>query len=129
MSANASRSQTGVSDLTQSVFDSIDSGDVDAYTKLIAENIKGALGNFPFEGRDAVLGILRQLLESVRSIQHQVIVEWKAGPTTIAELSVTYNRLDGNAVTIPCVTIFQVNDEGLIDDYRVFLDMAPVFAS
>jgi hypothetical protein len=41
---------------------------------------------------------------------------------------VTYTRKDGQDVTVPVVTIYRTNGEDLVSDYRVYLDLAPVFA-
>jgi hypothetical protein len=35
---------------------------------------------------------------------------------------------DGKDVTVPVVTIYRTNDEDVISDYRVYIDLAPVFA-
>lgn len=39
----------------------------------------------------------------------------------------TYTRKDGGTVTVPVVTIYRPAG-GLIDNYRVFIDLAPLFA-
>lgn len=54
--------------------------------------------------------------------------EWNAGPGCITELSVGYDRLDGRSVNLPVVSIWHLDPSGLIDDYRVYFDLAPVFA-
>jgi hypothetical protein len=43
------------------------------------------------------------------------------------EAEVTYTRLDERQVTVPVVTIYRRGD-ALIDDYRIFIDLAPVLA-
>jgi hypothetical protein len=61
--------------------------------------------------------------------QHHVVVnEWNIGGDTIAELKVTYDRKDGQQVSIPCVTMFHTDETGKIDDYRVYFDATPVYA-
>lgn len=40
----------------------------------------------------------------------------------------TYTRTDGRRVTVPVVTVYEVGADDLIAAYRVFLDLAPVFA-
>ena len=50
-----------------------------------------------------------------------------AAPYSIAESRVTYTKKDGAAVTVPVVTIYRSGGD-LIDDYRVFIDLAPLFA-
>ena len=46
----------------------------------------------------------------------------------IVEANVTYTRRDGQAVTLPVVTIYRTDANDLISDYRVYTDIAPVFA-
>jgi hypothetical protein len=33
-----------------------------------------------------------------------------------------------DTVTVPAVTMFHVDETGLIDDFRVYFDLAPLFA-
>ncbi len=40
----------------------------------------------------------------------------------------TYTRTDDSTVTVPVVTIYRA-DGDLIDDYRIFIDPAPLFAT
>ena len=39
----------------------------------------------------------------------------------------TYTRKDGGTVTVPVVTIYREGDGGIVD-YRIFIDLAPLFA-
>lgn len=55
--------------------------------------------------------------------------EWQVGATTIAETEVTYSRVDGKEVSLPAVSIWSTREDGLIVDYRVFVDIAPVHAA
>ena len=52
---------------------------------------------------------------------------WTVDDTTILQLDVTYDRKDGKQVTIPVVTIYKEDDRG-IRDYRIYIDVAPVYA-
>jgi ketosteroid isomerase-like protein len=38
-----------------------------------------------------------------------------------------YTRLDGAELTLPCCNVFRVRD-GAVADYRVYMDIAPVYA-
>ena len=42
------------------------------------------------------------------------------------EARVTYTRADDTTVTVPVVTIYRSSGD-LIDDYRIFIDLAPLF--
>ena len=39
----------------------------------------------------------------------------------------TYTRKDGSTVTVPVTTIYRGPGD-LIDDYRIYIDLAPLFA-
>jgi len=41
---------------------------------------------------------------------------------------VTYDRKDCQQVTSACVSIFHTDATGRIDDYRVYFDVAPIYA-
>ena len=49
------------------------------------------------------------------------------GDRTVVEAKVTYRRKDNREVTVPVVTIYRAPGE-LIDDYRIYIDLAPLFA-
>jgi hypothetical protein len=61
-------------------------------------------------------------------VQHHFLEQWNHGGATIAETSVTFTRTDGRAVEVPAVTIYRTNADDMIADYRVYMDLAPVFA-
>jgi hypothetical protein len=39
-----------------------------------------------------------------------------------------YKRKDGKEVTCPAVAITERNDQGLVTSFRVFIDIAPLYA-
>ena len=45
----------------------------------------------------------------------------------MAEYEATYTRHDDRSVTLPGIGVFELSD-GLISAYRVYADVAPVFA-
>ena len=60
-------------------------------------------------------------------MRHELVETFEKGDATVVEADVTYTRKDGREVTVPVVTIYRAAGE-LIDDYRIFIDLAPVFA-
>ena len=52
-----------------------------------------------------------------------------AGGTTVAETEVTYQRLDGREATAVAVSIWHTGADDLITNYRIFVDLAPVYAA
>ena len=60
-------------------------------------------------------------------MRHDVTGLWECDDTIVVRLDASYTRLDGLTVTVPAASILTVSD-GLIAEYQVFADMAPVFA-
>lgn len=113
----------------RTIFDKIDSRDPHALADLFAEDATMVFGNGePMVGRAAVVAGSEAFLATVRGLRHHLRNEWTVADTTIAETDVTYTRLDGKDVTLPVVSIWHRGGAGLITDYRVFLDLAPVYA-
>ena len=48
------------------------------------------------------------------------------GDAVVAEAEVTYARKDGSTVTLPVVTSYRPAGPP-ISDYRIFMDVAPLF--
>ncbi|WP_067474931.1 nuclear transport factor 2 family protein [Nocardia amamiensis] len=115
--------------LTAAVFHALDTLDSEAFAGLFAHDGNATYGNGPtLEGREAVEGGAVGFFGAIGGMQHDIVNEWVVGDDTIVELAVTYTRKDGQKVSIPVVSIWTVGGSGLIDTYRVFFDVAPVFA-
>ena len=52
---------------------------------------------------------------------------WSDREALIAELEVQYTRLDGIELTLPVCNVFRLRD-GSVVDYRVYMDITPVYA-
>ncbi len=52
---------------------------------------------------------------TIAGLHHEVVNEWNVNDDSIVELKVTYDRKDGQQVTIPCVAIFHTDAAGKID--------------
>jgi ketosteroid isomerase-like protein len=114
---------------TRSFFATVDTMDVAAIAPLFADNARVVFGNGqPMVGIDEFRSGLTAFYATIAGLQHDIVNEWNVGDETIFELQVTYDRTDGQQVTIPCVTIFHTDDAGEIDDYRVYFDVAPIYS-
>lgn len=118
------------SELTSQVFAAVDAGDVTALvSRFLAPDGRIVFGNGePMVGSTAIEAGLKDFYGTIKGLHHTVVNEWVVGPDTILELSVRYDRLDGRSVTIPAVTLLHLDDRGRIHDYRVLVDLAPVYA-
>jgi hypothetical protein len=107
----------------------IDGMDTTESVKLFAERATVTFGNGePMVGRDAIETGTADFYGSIAGLHHRILNEWTVGQVTIAEAAVTYTRHDGRQVTIPSATIWHVGADGLVTDYRVFIDLTPVYA-
>lgn len=113
----------------EALFAKIDRRDLRGVADLLAENATMVFGNGePLLGREAVLAANTAFMETIAGLSHRIVDSWVVEDTTIAVTDVTYTRLDAKEVTLPAVTIWRVGADGLIVDFRVVLDLTPVYA-
>ena len=111
------------------IFADIDTMDPDAFADHLAGDVTMRFGNAPvLHGREACRQTWADFCGLIDGVHHDVVAQWDTADATIAQTDVTYTRKDGGRVTVPVVTIYRTGGDGLITDYRVFLDLAPVFA-
>jgi hypothetical protein len=109
------------------LFADIDSMEPDAFAQHLAGDVRFVFGNAdPVIGRDAVRDTWAGFCDGIAGVSHEVIEQWNNGPATIVESVVTYTRKDTSTISLPVVTIYRGAGE-LIEDYRIFMDVAPLF--
>ena len=110
------------------LFEDIDSMDPDRFARHLSDNVVMRFGNAdPVVGRVAVRDAWAGFCADLHGVTHEVVERWEAEPATIVEARVTYTRADDTTVTVPVVTIYRSSGD-LIDDYRIFIDLAPLLA-
>jgi ketosteroid isomerase-like protein len=114
---------------TRDLFATVDSMNVATIATHFAEDAQVVFGNGqPFVGIEAIRAGLTAFFDTIAGLHHEIVKEYNVGTDTILEFKVTYDRKDGQRVTIPCVTIFHVDAAGKIDAYRVYFDVTPIYA-
>jgi ketosteroid isomerase-like protein len=110
------------------LFADIDSMEPDRFAAHLADNVTMRFGNAdPVHGRNAVRDAWAGFCESLDGVRHSLVDQWQSDRGNVVEAQVTYTRKDGSEVTVPVATIYRERD-GLIADYRIFIDLAPLFA-
>lgn len=100
-----------------------------AFTRHLADGVRFTFGNSEtVVGRDNVLDVWAGFCDGIDGVRHDVIEEFESGGANIVESTVTYTRRDATTIALPVVTIYRGQGE-LIDDYRIFMDVAPLFAA
>jgi ketosteroid isomerase-like protein len=110
------------------VFADVDRMDAKAFASHLAEDCLLRFGNADeVVGRDAIEAAIAGFFTTIKGLSHSILEQWDVGDTTIAQIEAIYTRLDDRRVTIPAVTIWRRGGD-LIDDYRIYVDLAPVYA-
>jgi ketosteroid isomerase-like protein len=114
---------------TRYLFATTDAMDVARIVSLFAEDGRVVFGNGqPLVGIDEIRTGITAFFDTIAGLRHEIVNEWNLGDDAIVEFKVSYDRKDGQQVTIPCVTIFHTDAAGKIDAYRVYFDVAPIYA-
>ena len=111
------------------LFEDIDSMEPDRFAAHLAEDVSMRFGNAePIHGRQAARDAWAGFCESIDGVAHTPLRPLGVSRGgTVAEAEVTYTRKDGSTVTVPVTTIYRGSGD-LIDDYRIYIDLAPLFA-
>ncbi|QIX79781.1 MULTISPECIES: nuclear transport factor 2 family protein [Chryseobacterium] len=111
------------------IIEAIDSGDPSQFAGLLTENSVFKFGNFPSAvGKSAIFKAQTDFFASVKSTKHTVLKSWKAPDSIVAQMEVTYIRLDGSTVTLPVTDIFMLKNNK-IDQTLIYMDIAPLYQS
>jgi limonene-1,2-epoxide hydrolase len=112
----------------EELFADIDSMDPERFAAHLAEDVTMRFGNAePIHGREAVRDAWASFCQDLSGVEHELVEQWATDSATIVEARVTYTRTDDSQVTVPVVTIYRER-AGEINDYRIYIDLAPLFA-
>ena len=111
------------------MFAVVDRLDADRFAEYYAEDAVLRFGNAePVHGRDAIRQTYADFFVSLDGLRHEMQQYFHVDGTHLAEALVTYTRKDGSLVTVPAISVFHTRPDGLIDSYRIYVDLAPLYA-
>ena len=116
------------------LFSSIDAMDVAAVVGMFADDGVVRFANQErVVGRPGVQQAVETFFSGIRGLSHSVtgvwLGSWEEGEVVSVESEVTYTRLDGvRLAPLPATTTLRMK-QGLIKDFRVFMDPSPLFAT
>ena len=115
--------------LVRDLFAAVDTRDPQRVGGFVTDGVRFRFGNADsLYGKDALVAASGAFSAAIAGIHHEITHLWEPEPgTVVAELRVTYRRHDGSELTLPCCNIFRVR-HGLVDDYRIYMDINPVTA-
>ena len=114
---------------TPDLFGDLDRMDSEAWAaRLAPEAVLRCGTGEPVYGRAACRAALDDLYTRIAALRHDVFETWQHGAATVSETMLTVTRTDGDELHIPAVTITRTDTTRLISDYRVYADLAPIYA-
>lgn len=110
------------------VFADIDTLDADKFVAHLTPDAVFRFGNAdPITGREAVREAVAQFFATIDGLTHHIKNVWEVGDTIIAQIDVEYRRRDGRTVILPNADILTYDGE-LASDWRIYIDLAPLYA-
>ncbi len=115
--------------LAEAVFGAVDSMRGEALAQFMTPDGSFTFGNAPpAVGRAAIASTVDQFFSGIDGLSHTVEDVWERDGSVVVRLSISYTRKDGGKVVLPCANIWQRDASGQIADYRIYMDVNPVFA-
>ena len=111
-------------------YETVDAMDLPAFKDMHTDDATVTFANFPAaEGKDAIAGAIGQFWSTIKGLSHSIKGRWDTANETVLEVAVDYERLDGNHVVLPCVSILEPSSDGQkIKGLRIFIDVGPIYA-
>ncbi|MFM0630073.1 nuclear transport factor 2 family protein [Paraburkholderia xenovorans] len=118
---------TAAFEYVSEVYEAVDSKDERRLARFLTDNCTFVYANNdPVIGRAKIAEYSKNFMALIAGIEHQLLEVWAVDDIVISRIEVTYTRKDGSTLTVPAVTIWRVRDRQ-IDDYRIYIDVAPLF--
>jgi ketosteroid isomerase-like protein len=103
-----------------------DAGDGQAFAAYFAETARFRFGNNePIEGPAAIAKSTEGTVDAIWPVRHRVDQVAQVGPQLFCRFTISVTRPDGAEIAMPCVTVIELREDGLITDYAVHMDISP----
>lgn len=113
----------------QELFSGIDEMDSEKFASFLTEDASFKFGNSDaVMGKDNIQKAVAGFFGTIGGLHHDILSVWRVPGAVVTELKVTYTRKDGRKVSVPCVDVF-VMEGGKVKDYKIFIDVTPVYAA
>ena len=125
----ATTSRAAARAFADGMFAVVDRLDADTFAEYYAPDAVLRFGNAePVHGSEAIHRTYADFFATVDGIRHDPQHYVHQDGTHLMEATVTYTRKDGSLVSVPAMSVFHQGPDGLIDSYRIYVDLAPLYA-
>ena len=116
-------------DLVRTLIRAVDAADQNTIATLTAADVHFRFGNGdPTDTQSELLAAAQSFRDAIADLRHTILDLWEVGDgMVVALMDVHYRRLDGRELNLPCCNVFGVHD-GVVNDYRIYMDINPVLA-
>lgn len=115
--------------LVQRLFGAIDGKDTDGILACLHADARFRFGSAPeVRGHKEIAGAIDGFFETIAALKHTVNNTLSQHDMLVCEGVVCYTRHDGSDITLPFTNVFDLS-EGLIKGYRIYIDIAPLYAA
>jgi ketosteroid isomerase-like protein len=113
---------------TGGMFDAIDAKNGTAFVSYLTEDAVFRFGSAPpVQGRDAIQAAVDGFFTTIAACAHNIARTIEQNDTLVCEGEVTYQRHDGSSISLPFVDVLEY-DGDLIAHYKIYIDVAPLYA-
>ena len=111
----------------EKLFVSVDEMDTESFLSFITVDGSFRFGSAPaVRGHAAIREAVDGFFSSIAALKHSLRRTVTDDGAAFCEGEVTYTRHDGREISLPFVNAFEI-EGGLISDYRIYIDVAPLF--
>ena len=98
-----------------------------AFVDLLSPDAVFQLGGSPaMTGRDSIQGFVQGLFSSLKGLRHRLIHYWVGNGKLVFQGEATFTFPNGQSLILPYVDIVIRGPDGLLNDYRIYLDLTPI---
>ena len=110
------------------LFVSIDAMDMEGFLDSIASDAEFRFGSAPvIHGHAGIEDAVGGFFTTIAGLRHELLRVVVDGKCVVCEGEVPYTRHDGSKITLPFCNVFETTD-GMISLYRIYVDIAPLYA-
>ena len=115
--------------LLDELFAAIDAKDTERFLAYLRNDAEFRFGSAPpARGKAAIGEAVSGFFDSISGLRHAVTASLATDDTLVCEGEVTYTRHDDSKITLPFADVFEL-DDGLIANYKIYMEIGPLFAS
>jgi ketosteroid isomerase-like protein len=116
-------------DWVDGLFACIDRKDTAGFLEFLSDDVEFCFGSAPaVTGKKATGDAIGAFFDSIAGLSHSLSNVWAGSESFVCEGSVHYSRHDNSDVTLPFVSVFDMNGDR-IRGYRIYIDIGPLYAS